>query len=58
MAMKIICPNCKHILGDTCHSMDADINCRFCKQPVHIKIKYVTTADYLPEENTNGNQSK
>jgi len=50
MAMKITCPECGHILGDTAHSMDADINCRYCKKPVHVKIKYVTTADYLPEE--------
>lgn len=50
MALKIICPNCNHVLGDTNHSMEADLNCRFCKQTVRVKIKYVTTADYLPEE--------
>lgn len=44
---KIICPNCKRILGDTDKSIDCNMNCRGCKQTVHIKMKVANFSDYL-----------
>lgn len=44
---KIICPNCKRILGDTDKSIDCNMNCRGCKQTVHIKMRVANFSDYL-----------
>lgn len=44
---RIICPNCKRILGDTEKSIDCNMNCRGCKQTVHIKMKVASFADYI-----------
>lgn len=46
-AVRIICPNCKRILGDTDTSIDCNMNCRGCKSTVHIKMKVVNFNDYL-----------
>lgn len=51
--MRITCPNCGRILGDTKDSINANINCRGCKKTVSIKIKFAKTADYLPERINN-----
>lgn len=48
--IKITCPECGRILGDTDSSMDAHLNCRGCKKTVDIKIKVVHAADYLMKE--------
>lgn len=45
--VRVICPNCKRILGDTDKSIDCNINCRGCKKTVHICMKVATYADYL-----------
>lgn len=45
--VRIICPNCKRILGDTDSSIDCNMNCRGCKQTVHIKMKVANFSDYL-----------
>lgn len=45
--MKIKCPKCGRILGDTDKSLDANINCRSCKKAVRVKIKIARAADYL-----------
>ncbi len=44
---RIICPNCKRILGDTEKSIDCNMNCRGCKQTVHIKMKVASFSDYI-----------
>lgn len=46
--MKIICPNCKRVLGETNRSMDAKLNCKGCKGAVNIRIRVAGWADYLP----------
>lgn len=46
-ALRIICPNCKRILGDTDKSIDCNMNCRGCKQTVHIKMKVASFSDYI-----------
>lgn len=52
--MKIVCPNCGRILGDTNKSLDANFNCRGCKKTVPIHIR-VVNYDYieLNERRTN-----
>lgn len=61
MAIRIICPNCKRILGDTDKTIDCRMNCRGCKKTVDIKMKVASFADYLrpnnKEEANNGNPS-
>lgn len=44
---RIICPNCKRILGDTDKSVDCNMNCRGCKSTVHINIEVASFADYI-----------
>lgn len=46
-AIRIICPNCKRILGDTDDSLDCQINCRGCKKTVRVKMKVANYKDYL-----------
>lgn len=46
-ALKIICPNCKRILGDTDKSLDCNMNCRGCKKTVRIYMKVVSYKDYI-----------
>lgn len=36
--MKIKCPNCGRILGDTTRSVDCNFNCRGCHKTVRIKV--------------------
>ena len=45
--VRIICPNCKRILGDTDRSIDCNLNCRGCKEIVHVKMKVASFADYI-----------
>lgn len=45
--VRIICPNCKRILGDTDTSIDCNMNCRGCKSTVHICMKIVSYKDYI-----------
>ena len=52
MAMiKIYCPNCGRILGDTEKSIDANINCRGCKTTQHIKMFVQNIYDFYKELN-------
>lgn len=44
---KIICPNCHRVLGDTKDSLDCNINCKWCKRAVPIRIKFAKTTDYF-----------
>lgn len=47
MAMiKIYCPNCGRILGDTEKSIDCNINCRGCKTTQHIKMLVQNICDF------------
>lgn len=46
-SIRIICPNCKRILGDADNSVDCNINCRGCKKTVHICMKIVNYKDYI-----------
>lgn len=55
MAVRIICPNCKRILGDTDKTIDCRINCRGCKKTVDIKIKFISGfSDYLKDNAKKG----
>jgi len=43
MSVKIYCPNCGRILGDTDKSIEGlRINCRGCKQTVNINLEILT----------------
>lgn len=46
MSVKIKCPKCQRILGDTNQSLDAILNCPNCKQ-VGVKIIFADRTDYL-----------
>lgn len=46
-AIRIVCPNCKRILGDTDSSIDCRMNCRGCKKTVHIRMKVANFNDYI-----------
>ena len=48
--IKIICPKCKRVLGETDKSIDAIIHCKGCKGAEKIKIVVAKAADYLPEK--------
>ena len=50
-AVRIICPKCKRILGDTDKSVDCNMNCRGCKNTVYINIKVASFADYINNNN-------
>ena len=45
-AIKITCPGCGRILGDTETSIDANINCRGCKTTQHIKMLIQSVCDF------------
>lgn len=47
MPIKLACPECGRILGDTKITTDCHINCNGCKQTVHIQMMVAETADYL-----------
>ena len=47
--IKLRCPDCGRILGDTETSTDVRLNCHRCKATVHVKVDIVKAADYLPE---------
>lgn len=49
MPVRIICPNCKRILGDTDKSIDCRMNCRGCKKTVDIKMKVASFSDYIKQ---------
>lgn len=44
--IKIYCPKCGRILGDTEQSIDANINCRGCKTTQHIVMEVKHLRDY------------
>lgn len=50
MSVKIKCPKCNRILGDTEKSVDANLNCRGCKEAVRINVQIAHSADYLPKD--------
>ena len=56
MSVRIICPNCKRILGDTDKSIDCCMNCRGCKQRVRIKMEVASFSDYLKNNATKGGE--
>lgn len=47
--VRITCPNCGRILGDTDKSIDAIINCSGCKSRAHIKMTIVHFEDYFKQ---------
>lgn len=49
--IRITCPNCGRILGDTDKSIDAVINCAGCKQRAHIRMAVVSFRDYFEQNN-------
>jgi len=46
MAVKIRCPKCGWVLGDTTKSVDCVLNCPKCNA-VHVKIKVASFDDYI-----------
>ncbi len=49
--IKIYCPNCGRILGDTEKSIDCNINCRGCKKTQHIKMLIQRISDFYKLNN-------
>lgn len=47
---KILCPKCGRCLGDTVKSLDCNVNCRWCKQVMPIRIHVANTTDYFKME--------
>lgn len=56
--VRITCPNCGRILGDTNHSIDAVINCNGCKTRAHIKMTIVHFEDYFNDIKQEENNDK
>ena len=49
--MKIKCPTCGRVLGDTTKSLDARLNCKRCgEQEIHIRI--ASFDNYIKKEET------
>ncbi len=49
MPVKINCPNCGRILGDTDDSLKATLNCNACKKHVKIDITLTKFDDYFKQ---------
>lgn len=49
MSVKLQCPYCGRILGDTDKTTDVHLNCHRCKKAVRVSVEIVKQADYLPE---------
>lgn len=47
MPVKIICPKCGRILGDTEKSLDCNLNCNGCKNTVRVRMSVARVNDYL-----------
>lgn len=47
--VRITCPNCGRILGDTNHNIDAVINCSGCKKRAHVKMTIIHFEDYFKD---------
>lgn len=45
--VRIKCPNCGRILGDTDESINARLNCNGCKKTVRIKMLVASFKDYV-----------
>lgn len=45
--VKIKCPNCGRILGDTEKPLNCQLNCRGCKKTVKIRVKIANFNDYI-----------
>lgn len=64
MSVKIHCPNCGRILGDTNKSIDGlKLNCRGCKETVTINLRMTDFHDYyldklIKERNNKNDKSK
>lgn len=59
--IRINCPNCGRILGDTDKSIDAVINCSGCKHRAHIRMTVVSFKDYfnsINKQEQNNDKSK
>lgn len=59
--IKLNCPHCGRVLGDTMHSVDCNFNCRGCRQTVRVKIDVATFKDYerlLGKESEDNDKSK
>lgn len=47
---KIMCPECRRVLGDTTKSLDCNLNCRWCKKSVPVKVVMARSTDYFRKE--------
>lgn len=56
--VRIKCPNCGRILGDTDESIEARLNCNGCKKTVRIKMKVASFKDYVQLKGEEHDQSK
>lgn len=59
-AIRIYCPNCGRVLGDTEKSLDCNFNCRGCKTTQHIVMKVQSICDFykLKRKEENNDQSE
>lgn len=48
--IKIYCPHCHRVLGDTAKSIDCNLNCKWCKKAVSVKIRTAKTNNYFKME--------
>lgn len=44
---KIICPTCRHVLGETDRSFDGKLKCPYCREWKDIKVIQAKTTDYF-----------
>ena len=47
--VRITCPECGRILGDTNKSIDAVLNCNGCRKRVHVQMTIVHFEDYFEQ---------
>lgn len=45
--IKLRCPKCHRILGESRQSFDGCLNCRWCKETVSLKVVKAQTTDYF-----------
>lgn len=51
--IRIKCPNCGRILGDTNEPFKANLNCNGCKKTIAISMSISSCKDYLKKGDSN-----
>ncbi len=55
--IKLRCPKCHRILGESNQSFDGILNCRWCKDKVKIRVVKAETYDYFTKCKLNGGEN-